>query len=123
MTNQISKLDDTHMKKSIDFAIKSLAIAIINDIGWADTKDHLKILSQSMGRVENGKEWSGDEWIAVHLQSELADMVYDDALSEGKCPIDGSDLVIKEEKVTREYPGREWLECVECHAEYILGGK
>lgn len=78
MSKTISHLDDTHTKNSIDFAIKSLAIAIINDIGWADTKDHLKILSQSKGRDENGKEWSGGEWFAAHLQSVLADMVHDD---------------------------------------------
>jgi len=109
------------MKLSIDFAIKSLVIAIINDIGWADTKDHLKILSQSKGRVENGKQWSGDEWFAVHLQSELENIIHDDALNEGKCPLDGCELEIRTEKQTREYPGREWLECSECHEQYEGG--
>ena len=116
-----SQLDDTHTKLSIDFAIKSLAIAIMNDIGWADTLDHLKILSQSKGRVENGKEWSGDEWFGAHLQSELENIIHDDALVEGKCPLDGCDLEIKIEKQTRDYPGHEWLECTECGEEYPLG--
>jgi len=113
--------DDTHTKQSVDIAIRFLAGAIIDSIGWADVLDQLTILNQSKGREANGKEWSAMEWVGAHLYSVLEDLVHDDALAEDRCPNDGRELEAKIEKQTRDYPGREWLECPLCHEEYVEG--
>jgi|GEM_PF-5081742 hypothetical protein len=118
MNPNIEKLEDKESNAKLDQLIDDIAEYYIGNVGWCDVLEVLPTLEQAESRHVNFKDFNGMEWIAAHLLSVLRDKVGEQALDDGKCPNDGRELESREEPQTRDYPGREWLECPLCHEEF-----
>ena len=111
-------MNSKEANSKLDKIISEIAQIYINDRGWMDTLNSIKVLNKAELRINNQKTFNGMEWIAAHLIRVLQDMVDVEALAEGRCGSDGAQLEQMEERQTRDSPHYEWMQCPKCGEQY-----
>lgn len=113
-------LTQSQTKPTSDDLLKEIAEVYIDNIGWSEAMDILPIFENSEGKTNNGRYFGAMEWIGVHFVTLLREKVEEEALKEGKCPNDGTELETRFTPNSYEYPGDWSCKCPKCHDEFSL---